>query len=214
MFQTEAGRVNSLGIRVDPSGMAWDVGLGDLAWPAEPVEVFGASGGACLLRRAMLEDVGLFAEPFFAYYEDVDLAWRARLRGWTALLAPAAVVHHAHSATGGEGSSFKQHLLARNRIWTTVRNYPARPLLAHLPLVLAYHLLPVAHGLVHRDVTPLRGRLDALAALPRVLRERRAIQSCRTASWEELRSAMGPIEGPLATLRRAGLAPRWAARPS
>ena len=72
----------------------------------------------------MLDDVGLFDEDFFAYLEDVDLAWRARLRGWRCVLAPEAVVAHAHSGTLGEGSPLKRYLLARNKIWTIAKNMP------------------------------------------------------------------------------------------
>ena len=58
-------------------------------------EVFGASGAAALYRRAMLEDVRVlgeyFDEDFFAYREDADLAWRARLLGWSCLYVPTAL---------------------------------------------------------------------------------------------------------------------------
>ena len=73
---------------MDASAAPWDLWLGETNWPAEPVGVFGASGGACLLRREMLDDIGLFEESFFAYLEDADLAWRAQVRGWKTLLTP------------------------------------------------------------------------------------------------------------------------------
>ena len=61
-------------------------------------EVFGACGAAALYRRAMLEDLAhdgeYFDEDFFAYYEDVDLAWRAQARGWRAVLCSSS---HRHS---------------------------------------------------------------------------------------------------------------------
>jgi len=52
-------------------------------------------GALALYRRRMLHDVGLFDESFFAYLEDVDLAWRAQLRRWRTVLSPDAVVYHA-----------------------------------------------------------------------------------------------------------------------
>jgi len=54
----------------------------------DAVDIFGGSGGSTLYRAAMLRDVGLFDEDFFAYFEDIDLSWRAQLRGWRAQLAP------------------------------------------------------------------------------------------------------------------------------
>ncbi|NJK81046.1 MAG: glycosyltransferase family 2 protein, partial [Chloroflexaceae bacterium] len=101
--------VASAGIRMQRDGVALDVWLGRTldTLPAAPVEVFGASGGLALLRRELLDDIGLFAEDFFNYLEDADLAWRARLRGWRTVVAPAARARHVYSASG---SPFKQRL--------------------------------------------------------------------------------------------------------
>ena len=126
----------------------------------------------------MLEQVGLFDEDFFAYLEDVDLAWRARLAGWQCLYAPAARVYHAHSATGGEGSPFKSRLLARNKIWLIAKNYgPGARLLAYLPLIILYDLAAVAFALLScGDVHSLLGRIDGIFGLPRIWRKRRAVR--------------------------------------
>ena len=71
----------------------------------QPEEVFGADGAAPLYRRAMLEDVKIqgqvFDEAFFAYMEDVDLAWRARLLGWRCWYEPAATAFHARTFQPG-----------------------------------------------------------------------------------------------------------------
>ena len=203
MFQGAPEYMNSAGIRVDSAGVAWDLWAGDRDWPEAPMEVFGASGGACLLRRSMLDDIGLFEEDFFAYGEDVDLAWRGRLRGWRAVLAPSAVAHHALSATAIEGSPFKKFQLANNRWRVIIRNYPTWPLLLHLPIILFYDLLPVVHALVRRDTIALRGRIMALLQLPTLLKQRRAIQRRRVASWRSLREAMSPVESPLSLYHRS-----------
>ncbi len=144
VFHDRPTTINSAGICVDPAGIAWDrLGGAPVAAAARPVEVFGASAGACLLRRAALADVAepvpgarpqVFDETFFMYLEDVDLAWRLRLRGWQAQYAPAALVAHHGSASAGEGSPFKNRLLARNKVWTLVKCYPARPLATGCPL--------------------------------------------------------------------------------
>ena len=111
--------VNSCGIALDPAGIAWDLWGGRPAQLVDrPREVFGACAGAALYRRGMLDDVGLFDEDFFAYFEDLDLAWRALQRGWRCVLAPDAVVRHHHSGTLGEGSPVKRYLLARTNRWS------------------------------------------------------------------------------------------------
>ncbi len=66
--------------------------------------VFGSSACAALYRKEMLEDIAIngeyFDEDFFAYYEDVDLDWRAQQRNWKCLYAPRAVGYHARYGTG------------------------------------------------------------------------------------------------------------------
>src|SRR5204863_179653 len=111
-----------------------------------PREVFGACAGAALYRRAMLDDVGLMDEQFFAYLEDVDLAWRARHRGWRAVLEPRAVVRHVHSGTLGEGSPLKRYLLARNKVWTVAKNFPVEDLWPWLPVVVVYDVGAACFG--------------------------------------------------------------------
>ena len=63
--------------------------------------MFAWCGGAVLLRRRYLDDVGLFDERFFLYYEDTDLSWRGRLRGWRYVYVPGAVVRHHHAPVVG-----------------------------------------------------------------------------------------------------------------
>jgi GT2 family glycosyltransferase len=90
----------------------------------EEVEVFFASGCACLFRREMLENIGLYDEDFFAYAEDTDLGWRAQLAGWKCIYNPKAVVYHLHSASSSAYSPLKAFLVERNRIWVAIKNFP------------------------------------------------------------------------------------------
>ncbi|GAC1331543.1 MAG: glycosyltransferase family 2 protein [Candidatus Dormibacteria bacterium] len=87
-------------------------------------EVFAFCGAAVLLRREALEDVGAFDDDFFMYYEDLDLSWRMRLRGWKVLYAPGAVVDHAHAGTSVEGSPFFIFHADRNRLFMVLKNAP------------------------------------------------------------------------------------------
>jgi GT2 family glycosyltransferase len=79
-------------------------------------EVFGACGASVLYRREMLEDVGAFDETFFMYYEDTDLNWRMRLRGWRVIYEPRAVVDHVHAGSSREWSPFFIFHVDRNRL--------------------------------------------------------------------------------------------------
>jgi GT2 family glycosyltransferase len=88
----------------------------------QPEEVFSGCGASLLLRREMLEDVGLFDDDLFMYYEDTDLSWRARLRGWKVLYAPSAIVRHIHCGTTVEWSPLFLYLIERNRLAMVFKN--------------------------------------------------------------------------------------------
>ena len=202
-FSRRPERVASAGIRFQRNGVATDLhlGLATAALPAHPEEIFGASGGLALLRRELLEDVGSFEPDFFSYLEDADLAWRARLRGWGTVLAPAARARHVYSATGGQGSPFKQRLLGRNRLRVIVRCLPGPLLRACLPAIFAYDALALGYSLLSRQPAIALGRLDALRELPTLLAQRRAIQARRTASLGDLARGLKPAASPVEALR-------------
>ncbi len=164
-------------------------------------DIFAPSGCAVLLRRAMLEDVGGLDEHFKVYCEDVDLAFRARLRGWRCRYAPTAIAYHKFSATIGAFSPMKALLVERNRLWMVIKNLPL-PLLVFTPLFTVYRYAWQAYGAYSGRgasgqfvknysrgalvLVLLRAHLQALAGLPRVLRQRREIQARRTASMREI----------------------------
>jgi GT2 family glycosyltransferase len=173
VLAAQPDRLDSCGIALDRVGIAWDLFGGQpVGADAGLAEPFGPCGGAALYRRAMLQQVGLFDEEFFAYLEDVDLAWRARAAGWRCRYVPDAEVVHQHSATGGEGSPWKHYLLGRNKVRLLAKNYPAA-LWRWLPLVVAYDAAAVGYALAtRREGAALRGRLAGLASLRGALRAR------------------------------------------
>lgn len=92
-----------------------------------PAERFGACGAALVTTRGVFERVGPFADSFFAYYEDVDWCWRARLAGLRVLYEPSGVARHVGGAsTGGPLAPDVVSLAARNRLLCLARNAPLR----------------------------------------------------------------------------------------
>jgi GT2 family glycosyltransferase len=204
VFASRPQVINSAGIALDRAGIAWDRlgGQPDSVHSAVE-EVFGPCAGAALYRRSMLDQIGLFDEDFFAYLEDVDLAWRARLAGWRCLYAPGAVVSHVHSATGVEGSPFKSYHLGRNKVWCIAKNYPAPQLLWWLPVIVLYDLAAAGYGVLkRRDFAALRGRLAGLSGLSGQLRKRRQVQSARRVSFAALSRHLAPVSSPFGVLSR------------
>jgi GT2 family glycosyltransferase len=187
---------DSTGLLVYPDGICrsrgWlekDVGQYDAA-----DEVLGPNGCAAAYRRAMIDDVGLFDERYFAYLEDLDLAFRGQLRGWRCRYVPDAVCYHKKSITSGYHSAFKAFLVERNRIWNAIKLFPLRLLLLSPFYTLARYLAQgfatatgkgISSSFV-RDYSRLelvgilvRAYVSAFAALPAMWRERQRIQRDR-----------------------------------
>jgi GT2 family glycosyltransferase len=194
-FADDAGAINSAGIGVDRLGIAFDrlLGAPPYASETEPVEVFGACGGAALHRRRMLDDVGGMDESYFFALDDADLSWRAQMRGWRCLYAPAAVVHHHHGATTAHGSDLKYFHVGLNRIRTLAKNADRRLLVRYGPAMLAYDIAYVCYAaMTDRTLAPLHGRL-------RGLREWRRY---RRAGTGRRRVELAPVRGARAALGR------------
>lgn len=125
LLKGEDGLIDSAGILVFPDGLS--IGRGRLEMGGrydEEGEVFFSSGCASLLRREMLDDIGLFDEDFFAYADETDMGWRAQLAGWKCTYNPKAVVYHHHSASSSAYSNLKAFLVERNRIWVAIKYFP------------------------------------------------------------------------------------------
>lgn len=155
----------------------------------EQEEVFGACAGAVLYRKEMLDDVGLFDEDLFLSYEDVDLSFRARLKGYRAVFVPDAVVYHHLSSTIGEDSSTYVYYGQRNLEYVFIKNLPTRLLVRYLPLHIIYNVLAFVYFTWRgRGRAFLSAKYDALKAIPVLLRKRRRIQNERRVQTEDIRA--------------------------
>ncbi len=103
-------------------------------------EVFSACAGAAIYRRSAFKKIGLFDENHFAYLEDIDVAYRAKIYGYKNLYCPTALVFHVGSGTSGSKyNSFKVRLSARNSVYLNYKNMPAGQLaLNFIPLLIGY----------------------------------------------------------------------------
>ena len=103
----------------------------------EQDRVFAACAGAAIYRKAIFEEIGYFDEAHFAYLEDIDIGWRARIYGYQNLYAPQAKVLHAGSGTSGSRyNEFKVTLSSRNNIWIIYKNMPLFQRMLNLPFFL------------------------------------------------------------------------------
>ena len=188
----DRSRLDGAGDLLRWSSVAMPRGRGepDLGQYDRAEEVFSACGGAALYRRSALEVVGPFDEHFFAQHEDVDWGFRARLLGFGCVYVPEAVAYHMGSASTrrpGRPDPWFWGLSPRNGIWMWLKNYPADCLLryGHLLVLHQFAALYFAarEGMATAHIAAL-GR--ALRGLPRVLRQRREIQSQRRVGRRDL----------------------------
>lgn len=104
--------------------------------------IFSACAGAAMYRRELLDKTGLFDEAHFAYLEDVDIGYRAKIYGYDSFLAPDAVVLHAGSASSGSRyNEFKIRLSARNSIYLIYKNMPFPQIILNLPFLVPGFLI-------------------------------------------------------------------------
>ena len=160
----------------------------------DPGEVFAACAGAALYRRAAVLAAGGFDERFFLYLEDVELGLRLQLAGWRCLWEPRAVARHSGEGSSGELSRPATTWAERNTLLLVARAFPLRwaPLVVYRQVAWAWHAARERRLRAH-----LAGAWSALALLPAMLRERRALRRAARAPIQDVVPAR-PWRGPAA----------------
>ena len=135
-------------------------------------DIFGASGACVLYRRkslldAKMKDVGIreeyFDEDFFAYQEDIDLAWRLKWRGWRALFVPSAIAYHVRqiSATHRfQKSNFVNFLSYRNHLWLLLKNETFINFCRNFIYIFSYQFAKVLYLLFTRPGVFFKGEIN------------------------------------------------------
>jgi GT2 family glycosyltransferase len=160
-------------------------------------EVLLPSGCACLYRRKMLDQIGLFDEDFFAYSDDTDLGLRGRIAGWRCVYVPTAIAFHRYSASAGRYSPLKAFLAERNRVWVAIKNFPL-PALILSPLFTLWRLFLHVYALLRKRgvtgrfteryttrslfLTILKAYGSAIVHLPKMWTKRKLILRTRKVS--------------------------------
>ena len=108
-------------------------------------EIFSSCAGAAIYRKKLFDKIGYFDEKHFAYLEDVDIGYRARIYGYKNVFLPDAVVYHVGSGSSGSRyNEFKVRLAARNNVYLNYKNMPLFQLIINYPFILAGKLLKFA----------------------------------------------------------------------
>jgi len=198
--------IDSTGIRMTRSRRAIDRGAGELDDRGKfdrPEEVFGVSGAIALYRLSALDDVAYrgecLDEDFFAYKEDIDLAWRLRLRGWSSLYVPAAKAYHYRTAAGREKASVREIISGRrgrskmvnffsyrNHLLMRAKNDQWQNYLLHWPWIWWYELRKSFYILFFEPAT-FKAYFSYLRLLPRALAKRRLSLGRKQVSAKDIR---------------------------
>ena len=142
--------------------------------------VFGACAGAGLYRTLMLKDIDVFDEDFFLLYEDVDLSFRAQLKGYKCLFVPEAVVYHKASSSIVYDSPISVYYSHRNLEWVYIKNMPSNLIFKTVWLHIIYDIFSffffAANGRIREFI---KAKWDALKGVKKILKKRRQIQRDR-----------------------------------
>jgi len=188
--------LDSTGIYLTPNQRHFDRGSNEIdSGQYESREyVFGASGAAALYRRAMLQDIQdgdqVYDESFFAYREDVDLAWRAQWMGWRCLYVPDARAYHARRVLPERrpalSAAINMHSF-KNRFLLRVKNMDFGTYARYfVPITLRD--IGIAAYVLAREWSSLPGIPLIVRAFPRAWAQRKYLQEHRRISPREMRS--------------------------
>lgn len=181
--------IDSAGLQIKKSRRVIDRGSGekDVGQYDNADEVFGLSGACVLYRASVLAaaKVGMeyFDEDFFAYLEDVDLAWRVRSLGFQARLVPQAVAWHyrrvpsaprhgwlASWSARRSRSPSVNFLSTRNRGWMLMKNDRVIDSILHLPWWLPYEAAKLVASII--SISQIKGQIASLLGMPKMLMKR------------------------------------------
>lgn len=105
-------------------------------------EVFFSCGGAAIYRKSIFDEIGLFDEEHFAYLEDLDIGYRARIYGYRNYYEPSAeVIHYGSASSGSRYNEWKTTLAASNSIYVISKNMPVLQWIWNLPFLFLGFLL-------------------------------------------------------------------------
>jgi GT2 family glycosyltransferase len=185
LYAANPGIVNSYGGQIGKFGLAWDGYDGhDETTLTEPIDTLWICSAAMLMRRSLLEEIGLFDETFFYGYEDSDIGWRGVLAGHRCVCLPQVKAYHrARTTIGGMGERITFHF-HKNRFRSMLKNLGLGRLLWNSPVYLAYTIM----DLVARAPrgAKIRAWVWQFQHLRETLSMRRRIQSSRKKSDREL----------------------------
>jgi GT2 family glycosyltransferase len=153
----------------------------------DQTDIFAASGGASLYRTSMMKQIGLFDIDFFAYFEDVDLSFRAQLAGWKVKYVPSAIAYHRLGATSKKLGYFNNYHSIKNFWFVYIKNMPLSLFFKYLPLAIyAYLRIFVSRMLRGGRIAFFKAFIVSIYLTPKMIIKRWGIQKDKTVTSENI----------------------------
>ena len=208
LLNADGSQLDSTGDYYTVWGLPYPRGRGEASLDAydHQTDIFAASGGASLYRVSLLAEIGLFDEDFFAYYEDVDLSFRAQLAGWKVAYVPSAVAYHQIGATSSKVRGFTTYQTLKNLPMLLFKNVPRRYLFRVGCRFLLADTLFFCRALTRGQVwAALKGSFVGKYRVLTAFGKRRRIQRAKTVGddyiWQQLVHDLPPNARALRNLR-------------
>lgn len=190
--------IDSCGLEVVRSRRIVEIGAGEESNKFDVnKEIFGCSGALALYKRELLDDCLIktktnphgeyFDEDFFAYKEDVDLAWRSRLLGWKSMFINSAIAYHVRSASGSENnglmdmirnrkkqSQFAKYYSYRNHLLLLLKNELYRNFVADFWSIKWFEIKKAGYIFIF-EFRNIKAWFEILKMLPKMLAKRKEI---------------------------------------
>lgn len=197
--------IDSMGLNPHKNRTVTDLGAGerDDGQYDEQTDVFGVSGACVLFRASALSDIRykdeFFDQDFFAYKEDVDIAWQLRQMGWGAQIVPSAIAYHYRGMYGKEASGLwermrnrrkksgqRNYYSTRNHWLMLIKNLRFTNALLSAPRLFAYEFARFIYLIVFEPAS-LKAIKDVIVLFPKMMKKRTHLKKVRRATGAEIR---------------------------
>jgi hypothetical protein len=150
----------------------------------EARETTFASGAALLVKRSLIEKIGLFDKDYIIYHEDVDLSWRAKLVGYKAMYVPTSVIYHYYTP---KRNPKKMYLLEKNRLMTVFKNYSFKTIILIFPMFLLFELLVGLYSILRGWFTlKIKSYIYVLFNIRSIIKKRVKVQKLRVVKDKDI----------------------------
>jgi GT2 family glycosyltransferase len=192
LLRSDGKKIDSTGEQYSIWGISFSRGRGENKIFADPSGfTFGATGGATLYKTELFQDIGLFDTNFFAYYEDIDISFRAQLAGWKIMYVSEAIAYHKQGATSSKLPGFTVYQTFKNLPWVFIKNVPRQLLLTVGIRLLVVYTLFFWNAVFHGNGWPaLSGSFKSIVFFPKKIGQRWHIQKQRRVPLQHIKGIL------------------------